>query len=89
MAGDPGRFKRLRAKRKQTGIIHKQFRLLEKDVPEAVRLLKPLVEKAEAAYDKTNSKLADAVRGRTVAREPDDKWQPGDIKPEVKDGTDK
>jgi hypothetical protein len=48
--GDPNRFPRRRLKFKRAGITHFQRPLLEKDVPEAEKLLAPLTARANEAF---------------------------------------
>lgn len=62
--GDPNRFARLRQKREMAGIIHKQFRLLEKDIPEATELLTKLLNDANKAFEVTSKQVDEERLGR-------------------------
>ena len=94
-AGDPNRFPLLRYKRERAGIIHKQFLLLKKDIPEATKLLKDLLNDADRAYT-IASKQVDAERlsrGETVRSTGvrgsgrHNQWRPSDIEAASADDT--
>ena len=52
----PEHYAEIRYKRSLAGIIHKQFRILLDDEPEAERLMAKLLEKANAAYHEVSLK---------------------------------
>jgi hypothetical protein len=58
---DKGHFEDIRLRRELAGIIHKQFRILDKDVLEAERRLKDLMETADAEFYRVTREINEAL----------------------------